>query len=434
MSFSKKVIKVGLLGMGTVGRGVYRLLTENADHIESRVGAKVDIKKILVKDINKDRGISIDPNLLTTDVDDILNDKDIDIVVEVIGGTGVAVDYVRRALKNGQSVVTANKDMMALYSKELFELAASNNCNILFGASVAGAVPIIRTLRKSLASDKVQSIYGIINGTTNYILTKMTEEGADFNEMLKEAQAKGYAEADPTADVEGHDAARKIAILASVAFNTYVTLDDVYVEGITKISIDDINYVSELGYVIKLLGIAKIKDEGIEVKVHPTLIPKSHLLASVGGVFNAVLVHGSATGEMMFYGQGAGELPTATAVVADIMDIAVDILRNVPKIVGYSGFTDKPTLPISESESRFYVKILIEDRPGVLASIAMVFGNEGINLDTVIQQDAKKPSDDTTELIFITHATKEKNLQNVLCCIKDLSGVREINSVIRVEG
>jgi len=434
MSFSKEVIKVGLLGMGTVGRGVYRLLTENAEHIKNRIGAKVEIEKILVKDVKKNRGINIDNSLLTVDVDDILNNKDIDIVVEVIGGTGIAVDYVRRALGSGKSIVTANKDMMALHSKELFELAAVNNCNILFGASVAGAVPIIRTLRKSLASDCVKSIYGIINGTTNYILTKMTEEGADFNEVLKEAQAKGYAESDPTADVEGYDAARKIAILASVAFNTHVILDNVYVEGITKISIDDINYVSELGYVIKLLGIAKFKDEGIEVRVHPTMIPKNHLLASVGGVFNAIFVNGSATGEMMFYGQGAGELPTATAVVADVMDIAVDILRDVPKIVGSVGYIEKPTLSMGECESRFYVKILINDKPGVLASIAMVFGNEGISLDTVIQQDAKKPSDDTTELIFITHTTKEKNLQNVLCCIKDLSVVREVKNVIRVEG
>lgn len=434
MSFSKEVIKVGLLGMGTVGRGVYRLLTENAEHIKNRIGAKVEIEKILVKDVKKNRGINIDNSLLTVDVDDMLNNKDIDIVVEVIGGTGIAVDYVRRALGSGKSIVTANKDMMALHSKELFELAAVNNCNILFGASVAGAVPIIRTLRKSLASDCVKSIYGIINGTTNYILTKMTEEGADFNEVLKEAQAKGYAESDPTADVEGYDAARKIAILASVAFNTHVILDNVYVEGITKISIDDINYVSELGYVIKLLGIAKFKDEGIEVRVHPTMIPKNHLLASVGGVFNAIFVNGSATGEMMFYGQGAGELPTATAVVADVMDIAVDILRDVPKIVGSVGYIEKPTLSMGECESRFYVKILINDKPGVLASIAMVFGNEGISLDTVIQQDAKKPSDDTTELIFITHTTKEKNLQNVLCCIKDLSVVREVKNVIRVEG
>lgn len=433
MSLNQQVIKVGLLGMGTVGRGTYRMLTDNAEYIARRIGAKVEIKKILVRDTTKDRGIQVDPAILTSSIDEILNDPEINIVIEVMGGVDLALDYMRRALKNGQNVVTANKDVMALHSKELFDLALTNNCNILFGASVAGAIPIIRTLRKSLASDRVESISGIINGTTNYILTKMTNEGADFNEVLKEAQAKGYAEADPTADVEGHDAARKIAILASVAFNTHVTADDVYVEGITKISAEDIAYVKELGYIIKLLGIAKFRPEGIEVRVHPTLVPQKHLMASVGGVFNAVFVKGSATGDMMFYGQGAGELPTASAVVADIMDISGDILRNVPKITGCVNYTDKPVLPIGESESRFYIKILIDDKPGVLASIAMVFGNEGVSLATVIQQDAKKPTDDTTELIFITHTAREKHLQNVLHCIKQLSGVKDIASMIRVE-
>ncbi|MBM7854623.1 homoserine dehydrogenase [Desulfohalotomaculum tongense] len=427
----KQVVKIGLLGLGTVGRGVYRILTENAVNIERRIGLKLEIKKVLVRDLNKDRGVKIDPGMLTTDINEIINDPEIDIVVEVLGGVNKILDYVLRALNNGKSVVTANKDMVAMHGKELFAAAEAGSCDLFFEASVAGGIPIIRTMKQSLAANNIEQVFGIINGTTNYMLTKMTREGSDFDTVLKEAQAKGYAEADPSSDVEGYDAARKIAILASIAFNTRVTLDDVYVEGITKISSEDIAYASELGYIIKLLGIAKWTEEGIEVRVHPTLIPREHPLASVNDAFNAVFVRGDAVGDTMFYGQGAGELPTASAVVADIMDAARDLVRNVPGIIGCTCYDNKPIKPMGETKSRFYVRALVSDKPGVLASIALVFGNKNVSLASVIQKDEEGS---TAELVLITHETKEENLQDALADIRQLSCVKDIPNVIRVEG
>lgn len=431
MLLENQGVKIGLLGMGTVGRGVYRILKENAENIERRVGTKIEVKKVLVRDVAKDRGIDIDKNMLTSNINDIINDPDISIVVEVLGGLNPTVDYVINALNNGKSVVTANKDMVALHGAQLFKAAQENNCDLLFEASVAGGIPIIRTLKQSLAANKIEQVFGIINGTTNYMLTKMYKEGSDFSEVLQEAQAKGYAEADPTADVEGHDAARKIAILASIAFNTRVTVNDVYVEGITKISAEDIAYAKALGYTIKLLGIAKATDEGIEVRVHPTFIPNEHPLASVNDVFNAVFVRGDAVGDTMFYGRGAGELPTASAVVADIMDAARDLVRNVPGMISCTCYDEKPLKPMGESKSRFYIRTLVADKPGVLASIALVFGNKGVSLASVIQKDAEGA---TAELVLITHDTKEEYLQDALCDIKNLSCVKEIGNVIRVEG
>ncbi|MTI79319.1 MAG: homoserine dehydrogenase [Firmicutes bacterium] len=427
----KQVVKIGLLGLGTVGRGVYRILTENVENIQRKVGLKIEVQKVLVRDTSKDRGIDIDPSVLTTNIGDITNNPEIDIVVEVLGGISPTMDYVLQSLNRGKSVVTANKDMIAMHGKELFAAAEANNCDLFFEASVAGGIPIIRTLKQSLASNNIEQVFGIINGTTNYMLTKMTKEGSDFNDVLKEAQAKGYAEADPTADVEGYDAARKIAILSSISFNTRVTLDDVYVEGITKISTEDIAYANELGYIIKLLGISKMTDEGIEVRVHPTLIPSDHPLTSVNDAFNAVFVRGDAVGDTMFYGQGAGELPTASAVVADIMDAARDMLRDVPGIIGCTCYNNKPIKPMGKTKSRYYIRILVHDKPGVLSSIALVFGNKGVSLASVIQKDVEGS---TAELVLITHGTKEENVQDALIDIKQLSCVKEIANVLRVEG
>lgn len=427
----KDVIKVALLGMGTVGRGVYRILTNNAETIERRTGTKVEIKKIMVRDVDKDRGLTVPDTILTNEINDIIGDQQIDIVVELIGGINPALDYVIKALNSGKSVVTANKDMVAMHGKEMFVAAANNNCDLFFEASVAGGIPIIRTLKQSLAGNRIEQVFGIINGTTNYMLTKMTKEGSDFAEVLKEAQDKGYAEADPTADVEGYDAARKIAILASIAFNTRVTLDDVYTEGIAKITAEDIAYAMELGYVIKLLGIAKDTAEGIEVRVHPTFIPQEHPLASVKDVFNAVFVRGDAVGDTMFYGQGAGELPTASAVVADIMDAARNIVHDVKGLIGCTCYDNKPIKPVGETYSRYYIRIKVADRPGVLASISLVFGNKDVSLASVIQKDVEGC---TAELVLITHQTKEVNVQDALCDIRQLSCVKEIANVIRVEG
>ncbi len=428
---SDRVIKVGLLGMGTVGRGVYRVLTKNADAISSRIGAKIEIKKILVRDVTKDRGLELEKNILTTNIDDIINDPEIEIVVEVLGGIHPALEYALNALNKGKSVVTANKDMIAAHGKELYQAAEENNCDLLFEASVAGGIPIIQVMKQSLAANNIEQVFGIINGTTNYVLTKMTKEGSDFAEVLKEAQAKGYAEADPTSDIEGYDAARKIAILSSIAFNTRITLDDVFVEGISKITSHDIAYAQELGYIIKLLGIAKEDDDGIEVRVHPTLIPQDHPLAAVNDVFNAVFVKGDAVGETMFFGRGAGELPTASAVVADIMDAARNLLHNVPGIIGCTCYTQKAVKPMTETISRFYVRMVVVDKPGVLASISLVFGNKNVSLASVIQKD-KAGSE--AELVLITHQTKEENMQDALSDLRQLSCVKEIANVIRVEG
>ncbi|MEG6510625.1 homoserine dehydrogenase [Desulforamulus ruminis] len=426
----EKVIKIGLLGLGTVGCGVYKILEENKESIQQRAGIRLEVKKVLVRSLDKKRGVELPEAMLTTSLADIIEDPEIKIVVEVLGGVNPTLDYVLAALNQGKSVVTANKDMVAEYGEQLFAAAQRNQCDLLFEASVAGGIPIIRTLKQSLAGNQIEEVFGIINGTTNYMLTKMTQEGSPFAEVLSEAQAKGYAESDPTADVGGFDAARKIAILASIAFNTRIPLSQVYTEGITKITVDDIAYASELGYMIKLLGIAKARSEGVEVRVHPTFIPKDHPLAAVGDVFNAVFVRGNAVGDTMFYGKGAGELPTASAVVADIMDAARDIVWNVPGIIGCTCFEKKPVLDIGETFSKYYIRLKVADKPGVLASIALVFGNKEVSLKSVLQ----KATDNTAELVLITHRVQEQNVQDALMDIKQLSSVLEIANMIRVEG
>ncbi|MTI84071.1 MAG: homoserine dehydrogenase [Firmicutes bacterium] len=424
-------ISVGLMGIGTVGRGVYRILTDNCANIQRKVGAPVDIEKILVKDLGKDRGLEIEPSKLTTEVADIIDNPDIDLVVELIGGLEPALDYVKRALTNGKSVITANKDMIAMHGKELFELAEANQCDLLFEASVAGGIPIIRPLKECLAANRMQEVMGIINGTTNFMLTKMTAEGSDFNEVLEEAQAKGFAESDPTSDIEGYDAARKLAILSSIAFNSRVTLNDVYVEGITKITSQDITYAQELNYAIKLLAISKETSDGIEVRVHPALIPNHHPLASVNDVFNAIFVRGDAVGDAMFYGQGAGEMPTASAVTADIMDAARACLYNVPSLIGCTCYEEKPVKSMGLTESKYYIRLRVADRPGVLASIAYAFGDKEVSLASVIQEQNEG---DEAELVMVTHKVREKNLQEALEMIRHLSSVIDVCNFIRVAG
>lgn len=319
----KKTIKIGILGLGTVGTGVAKIIQKNQADIAQRVGANIEIAKALVRNLDKER--ILPKELLTTDANEILDDPSIDIIVELLGGEHPSREYMIRALENGKHLVTANKDVIAKYGKELFDIAEKNNLDVMFEASVAGGIPIIHPLKDCLIGNKIQEIMGIINGTTNYMLTKMTQDNVDYQTVLAEAQAKGYAEADPTADVGGLDAARKIAILASIAYNSRITVNDVYVEGITKISPEDIANARELGYIIKLLGIAKETESGVEVRVHPTFIPMSHPMASVNDVFNAIFVTGDAVGDAMFYGRGAGELPTASAVLGDIMEVTRNI-------------------------------------------------------------------------------------------------------------
>ena len=424
------VIKIGMLGCGTIGTGVVKILAENGNSIAEKVGRKLELSKVLVRDLEKKRQVDIS-HLLTTNPADILEDPEIDIVVEVMGTIDTAYEYIIRAFENKKAVVTANKDLIAVHGKELFEAADRNCCDFFFEASVGGGIPIIRPLKECLCGNKISRVMGIINGTTNFILSKMSVEGKEFEEALAEAQKLGYAEPDPTADIEGIDAARKIAILASIAFNSRITYPDVYVEGITKITSYDIKYAEELGYTVKLLGIAKGTEEEVEVRVHPVFIPLSHPLASVYNEFNAIFVEGDFVGETMFYGKGAGEGPTASAIAGDIISAARNIHYGMPGRIGCTCFEHKRIKPITEIESKYYIRISVKDRPGVLASIAGVFGNTDVSLASVIQ---KRLEGDLAELVLITHKVEEANLRDALAVIEGLSVVAEVGSIIRVEG
>jgi homoserine dehydrogenase len=424
----KQSINVGLLGLGTVGTGVAKILETNARSIAQKVGSPVVLKKVLVRNTAKKRRIDLD-GLLTTDPAAVIDDPDIDVVVEVMGGEEPAKGYIIRALKAGKHVVTANKDVVAKYGRDLFAAAEENNVDLLFEASVGGGIPIIRPLKQCLAGNRIRQVMGIVNGTTNYMLTKMTADKSDYAAVLAEAQQKGYAEADPTADVGGWDAARKIAILASIAFGTRVTLDDVYVEGITSISAQDIEYAGEFGYVIKLLAIAEETDQGVDVRVHPAFIAKTHPLAAVNDVFNAIFVKGDAVGETMFYGRGAGEMPTASAVVADIIDVARDIQHGVASRVLCTCFDNKPICSIDKTEAPYYIRLLVEDKPGVLAAIAGAFGCQQVSLNSVVQ---KRKVGDWAEIVLITYRVSDANMRLALSVLSGMSVVSKISSVIRV--
>ena len=425
-----KVVRVGLLGFGTVGTGVVRVLTENASLIAQRAGTAIAIKKILVRDPNKKRALSTTAEL-TTDPASVIRDPEIDIVAELLGGEEPARTLMLEALNQGKHVVTANKDVMAKYGRELFEAAEKNNVNLLFEASVGGGIPIIRPLKRCLAANRISEVMGIVNGTTNYMLDKMTSEGMDFATVLAEAQAKGYAEADPTADVGGLDAARKIAILASIAFGTRVRLDDVSAEGITKIEPEDIDYGRELGYVIKLLAIAQETDKGVNARVHPAFIPLTHPLAAVRDAFNAIFIRGDAVGDAMFYGRGAGSLPTASAVCADIMEAARDIAHHSSSHILCTCFEEKRISPISETESPYYIRLLAEDKPGVMAAIAGAVGAQQVSLNSVIQ---KRRVGTRAEIVLITYQVKDEDLQLAVQTLSGLSVVNKVSTVIRVVG
>jgi len=426
----KSAVQIGLLGLGTVGGGVVKILQENATNISQKVGLPVEISKVLVRNKDKKRTVDIADEKVTTDINDILTDPNIDIIVEVMGGEQPAKEYILQALNAGKHVVTANKDVVAKYGRELFAAAEENRVDLLFEASVGGGIPIIRPLKQCLAANKITEVMGIVNGTTNYMLTKMTNEKMSFADVLAEAQAKGYAEADPTADVGGWDAARKIAILSSIAFSSRITLDDVYVEGITNISVEDIEYARELGYVIKLLAVAKENEYGIDVRVHPAFIPNSHPLAAVGDVFNAIYVKGHAVGEAMFYGRGAGELPTASAVTADIIDVARDIKHNVSSRILCTCFDNKPLCPPGKTESPYYIRLLVEDKPGVFAAIAGAFGAQQVSLHSVIQ---KRKVNNCAEIVLITYPVSHDNIKLAMNTLDGMSVVTKVRSVIRVE-
>ncbi len=422
------VRRIALLGMGTVGGGVYKIIENQKDEMPFKIGAELEVAKVLVR--NKAKYADVVPaEKLTDQFEDVINDDSIDIIVEVMGGIEPARTYITEALKKGKHVVTANKDLMAMHGHELLDIAAANQCDLLFEAAVAGGIPIIRPLKQCLAGNNITEIMGIINGTTNFILTKMKEEGMDFKEALQLATDLGYAEADPTADIEGYDAGRKIAIMASIAFHTPVTFNDVFTEGITKITAKDMRYAKELGCTIKLLGIAKNTENGIEVKVHPTLIPEHHPLAAVNDAFNAVFVHGDAVDDTMFYGRGAGALPTGSAVVGDIMDVSRNMLFHCNGRIGCSCYKELPIKKIGDTKSSYYIRMMLEDRAGTLASMASVFASNSVSISILLQ---KAKIGDTAEIVIVTHEVEEKRFRDAMTVLSSMSMVQEICSIIRV--
>ena len=424
------VVKAALLGAGTVGGGVYKVVQWQKDELPYKTGASLEIVKVLVRNAKKNRP-GIPDELLTDRWEEIVEDPSIDIVIELMGGIEPAKTYIMEALRAGKHVVTANKDLLAEYGKEVLGCAEENHRELMFEAAVAGGIPIIRPLKNSLAGNNITEVMGIVNGTTNYILTKMSREGMGYEEALALATELGYAEADPTADVEGLDAGRKVAIMASIAFNSRVVFSDVYTEGITKITAKDIHYAKEFGYEIKLLGVARNTEAGIEAKVHPMLIPAEHPLATVSDAFNAVFVHGDAVDDTMFYGRGAGELPTASAVVGDLIDVMRHMVNHSVGCNACSCYKSIPIKKIGECESRFFMRIQVEDRPGVLASIASVLGNNGVSIAQLVQK-SRMPG--TAELVIITDQVEERHFQDALTIFCSMSTVKKVSSLIRVYG
>ena len=422
------VRKIALLGMGTVGGGVYEIIERQKEEMPFKIGAALEVVKVLVR--NKAKYADRIPAEKLTDVwEDVIGDDSIDIVVEVMGGIEPARTYIKAALEKGKHVVTANKDLMAMHGHELLELAGEHHCDLLFEASVAGGIPIIRPLKQCLAGNYISEAMGIVNGTTNFILTKMKEDGMDFGEALQLATDLGYAEADPTADIEGYDAGRKLAIMASIAFHTSVTFDDVFTEGITKITAKDMRYAKEMGCSIKLLGIAKNTETGIEVKVHPTMIPENHPLAAVNDSFNAVFVHGDAVDDAMFYGRGAGALPTGSAVVGDIMDVARNMLFNCNGRIGCSCYKNLPIKRIGDTTSRYYIRMRLEDRAGTLAAMAGVFAENDASIAILLQ---KETIENDAEIVVVTHEVAEKKFMDAIKKFSSMEMVKEISSIIRV--
>lgn len=421
-------IKAALLGMGTVGGGVYKLVQRRKDEMPSKIQAELEISKVLVRNLSKKRE-GVPDEVLTDSWESIVNDPEISIVIELMGGIEPARTYILQALEAGKHVVTANKDLMAEHGKELMDAAERNHCDLQFEAAVAGGIPIIRPLKECLAGNDITEVMGIVNGTTNYILTKMTKDGMDFADALKKAQELGFAEADPTADIEGLDAGRKMAILASIAFHSRVTFKDVDIKGITKLTAKDIQYAKEFGYTLKLLGVARNTDGEMEVGVFPMMIPESHPLANVNDSFNAVFVHGDAVDDAMFQGRGAGEFPTASAVVGDLITVARNMQYDCCGRIGCSCYKNLPMKASGESRHRYFLRLIVEDRTGILAGVAGVLGNNSVSINQVIQKPAV---DGVAELVVITDKVEKRHLKDALMIFGEMSMIREVASVIRV--
>ncbi len=424
-------IGIGLLGMGTVGGGVASLLKINGESIEEKAGAELQIKKILVRDLSKARTIEFPPATFTLNAEEVLQDPEIDLVVELMGGIDEARNYIEEALKRGKFVVTANKDVMARFGPELLELSRKCEGAIFFEGSVGGGIPLLRPLKHCLAANRIERFMGIINGTTNYILTRMSLDGMNFQDALAEAQAKGFAEADPSSDLEGWDAAYKLVVISRLAFGCASGIDDVYLRGIEDVTARDLQHARKLGYTVKLLAVGERVEEYLSLRVFPALLPLKHPLASVYDEFNALFVEGNAVGEVMFYGKGAGAMPTASAVVADIIDAARCLNYDIEDGIGVTGLKHVPIKPDAEMISSFYLRLQAEDRPGVFASIATAFGEENVSLDMILQQRGEMR---IAEIVLVTHDVKEADFFRALNRINEIPSIRKINGAFRVIG
>ncbi|MBK8453354.1 MAG: homoserine dehydrogenase [Thiofilum sp.] len=430
-------VKVGLLGLGTVGGGTATVLTRNAQEIARRAGRGIVIDYAAALDTSRAAELGLTNVRLTNNVMDVVQDPSIDIIVELIGGYTVARDMVMRAIANGKHVVTANKALIALHGNEIFAAAQEKGVMIAFEAAVAGGIPVIKALREGLAANRIEWLSGIINGTSNFILTEMRDHARSFDDVLAEAQRRGYAEADPTFDVGGIDAAHKLTILSSIAFGIPLQFNKTYIEGITRITAEDVAYAAKLGYRIKHLGVARRTDKGIEQRVHPTLIPERRLIANVDGVMNAVLVKGDAVGPTLFYGAGAGSEPTASAVVADIIDVVrtmtTDPTYRVPHLAFQAGqLVDTPIMSIDEVETSFYLRMRAEDRPGVLAEVTKILGDREISIEAFLQQEPKANESQVT-IIMLTHRVREGNMNEAIQAIEKLDSIRGEVTRIRME-
>ena len=422
-------LRVGMLGCGNVGGAVIRLLDEHAEDIARRAGCRLDVARVAVRDTRKARDVPLDPARFTDDPMAVIEDPGVDVVCELIGGGEPAGSLILAAFERDKPVVTANKELLSTRGRELFDASEAKGLDLYFEAAVGGGIPLIRPLKESLSGERVRRVMGIVNGTTNFILSTMSEEGRRFAEVLAEAQALGYAEADPTADVEGHDAAAKCAILASIAFNARVTATDVFREGIATVTPEDIEFARRLGYVVKLLAIAELVDgDRIAARVHPAMIPAAHPLAAVRDAFNAVFIEGDKVGELMFYGRGAGGDATATAVVGDLVSVARNLQAGT-RGVGCTCFLERTIRPMSEMEGQYYILLRVQDRPGVLAEIAGVFGRSRVSIKSVWQEG----SGDDARLVFITHRAREGSFQEAVAGARDLPAVKEVRSILRVE-
>ncbi len=428
-----KKINVGLIGFGNVGCGVIKILNERKGYLIDKTGSQIFIKKVCDKDITSKRNVSIDKSLLTSDVQEIFDDPQIDIVVELIGGIHPAKEFIIEALEKGKSVVTANKALLAEYGRELFAFAQDRGKSIYFEASVGAGIPIIKSLREGLVANKFDSIFGIVNGTSNFVLSRMSAENRSFTDCLKEAKIKGFAESDPTLDIEGLDSAHKLVILTYLSFGKIINLEDVFIEGISHISLADVNYAKEMGFAIKLLAVAKKESDELEVRVHPTLLSKDHMLATVGGVFNAIYVSSDYAGDLLFYGPGAGQLSAASAVVSDLVDLTQSIkaglFRSVLNIIEDKSI--KKIRKIDESKSKYYIRFTAVDKPGVLARIAGVLAKFDISIASVTQKEKLKL--ETVPVVMITHEAKEKSMRQALNIINRLDGIKEKSVAIRME-